>query len=167
MSMRQLTGERRSGINTQGKIHAKIVVGADGRVWFASKQAHEIFDTRPEYGEDGDGFPGGHLCYFDPKTGFSRSMGILKKQEGVVAGAIDDKRGKLYYRSEPKNVFLVYDIRPARCANAVTSALPAVTWRWIARSRLHRRPGGDALPVRSGDGLRRGPRGQGGGRGRL
>jgi sugar lactone lactonase YvrE len=110
VNMRQLTGERRSGINTQGKIHAKIVVGADGRVWFASKQAHEIFDTRPEYGEDADGYPGGHLCYYDPKTGFSRSVGILKKQEGVVAGAIDDARGKLYYRSEPKNVFLVYDI---------------------------------------------------------
>jgi hypothetical protein len=110
VSMRQLSGERRSGINTQGKIHAKIVVGADGRVWFASKQAHEIFDTRPEYGEDADGFPGGHLCYYDPKTGSSRSVGILKKQEGVVAGAIDDARGKLYYRSEPKNVFLVYDI---------------------------------------------------------
>jgi len=110
-SLRHLTGERRSGINTQGKIHAKIVIGADGRVWFASKQAHEIFDTRPEYGEDPDGFPGGHLCYFDPKTGFSRSMGILKKQEGVVAGAIDNARGKLYYRSEPKNVFLVYDIK--------------------------------------------------------
>lgn len=111
VNMRQLTGERRGGINTQGKIHAKILVGADGRVWFASKQAHEIFDTRPEYGEDPDGFPGGHLCYFDPKTGFSRSMGILKKQEGVVAGAIDDARGKLYYRSEPKNVFLTYDIK--------------------------------------------------------
>ena len=110
VSLRQLTGERRSGINTQGKIHAKILVGGDGRVWFASKQAHEIFDTRPEYGEDADGFPGGHLCYFDPKTGFSRSVGILKKQEGVVAGAIDDRRSKLYYRSEPKNIFLVYDI---------------------------------------------------------
>jgi hypothetical protein len=110
VSLRQLSGERRSGINTQGKIHAKILVGADGRVWFASKQAHEIFDTRPEYGEDADGFPGGHLCYYDPKTGFSRSLGILKKQEGVVAGAIDDARGKLYYRSEPKNVFLVYDM---------------------------------------------------------
>lgn len=110
VSLRQLTGEQRSGINTQGKIHAKILVGGDGRVWFASKQAHEIFDTRPEYGEDPDGFPGGHLCYFDPKTGFSRSVGILKKQEGVVAGAIDDRRSKLYYRSEPKNVFLVYDI---------------------------------------------------------
>jgi hypothetical protein len=111
VSMRQLTGERLQGINTQGKIHAKILVGADGRVWLASKQAHEIFDTRPEYGEDGDGYPGGHLCYFDPKTGFSRSVGILKKQEGIMAGAIDDARGKLYYRSEPKNHFLVYDIK--------------------------------------------------------
>jgi hypothetical protein len=110
VSLRQLTGERRSGIHTQAKIHAKIVVGDDGRIWFASKQGHEIFDTRPEYGEDGDGYPGGHLCYFDPKTSFSRGMGILKKQEGVVAGAIDNKRGKLYYRSEPKNVFLIYDI---------------------------------------------------------
>lgn len=110
VSLRELTGERRSGINTQAKIHAKILVGAEGRIWFASKQGHEIFDTRPEYGEDPDGFPGGHLCYFDPKTGFSRSVGILKRQEGVVAGAIDDRRGKLYYRSEPKNVFLVYDI---------------------------------------------------------
>jgi streptogramin lyase len=114
VSMRQLTGEDRSGINTQGKIHAKIVVGADGKVWFASKQAHEIFDTRPEYGEDPDGFPGGHLCYYDPKTGFSRSMGILKKQEGLMAGIIDDARGKLYFRSEPKNHFLVYDIATGR-----------------------------------------------------
>jgi streptogramin lyase len=111
VSMQQLTGERRAGINTQGKIHAKIIVGDDGRVWFASKQAHEIFDTRPEYGEDPDGFPGGHLCYFDPRTGFSRSMGILKKQEGLMCGAIDNARGKLYYRSEPKNHFLVYDLK--------------------------------------------------------
>jgi streptogramin lyase len=110
VNMQQLTGERLQGISTQGKIHAKILVGADGRIWFASKQAHEIFDTRPEF-EDRDGYPGGHLCYYDPKTGFSRSMGILRKQEGLMAGAIDDDRGKLYYRSEPDNHFLVYDIK--------------------------------------------------------
>jgi hypothetical protein len=110
VSLRQLTGEHRQGINTQGKIHAKILVGADGRVWFASKQAHEIFETRPEYGEDPNGYPGGHLCFFDPKTGFNRSLGVLKKQEGLMAGALDDARGKLYYRSEPKNHFLVYDL---------------------------------------------------------
>jgi streptogramin lyase len=110
VSMRELTGERLKGINTQGKIHAKIVVGADGRIWFASKQAHEEFANRPEYG-DVEGYPGGHLCWFDPKTGFSRSVGILKRQEGLMGGAIDDARGRLYYRSEPKNHFLVYDVK--------------------------------------------------------
>src|SRR5439155_2588486 len=105
-----LTGERLRGINTQGKIHAIIIVGPDGRIWFASKQAHEIFGTRPEYGEDPEGYPGGHLCYYDPKTGFSRSVGILKKQEGLMAGAMDKTRNKLFYRSEPKNIFLSYDV---------------------------------------------------------
>jgi len=107
--LRELTGERLSGINTQAKIHAKIVVGPDGRIWFASKQGHEVFDTRPEY-DDPNGYPGGHLCWFDPKTGFSKSVGILKKREGLQGGVIDDRRGKIYLRSEPKNHFLVYDI---------------------------------------------------------
>jgi hypothetical protein len=111
VNLRQLTGENLKGINTQGKIHAIIIVGPDGRIWFATKQAHEIFETRPEYGEDPEGYPGGHLCYYDPKTGFSRSVGILKKQEGLMGGAIDAARGKLYYRTEPKNLFLVYDIK--------------------------------------------------------
>lgn len=114
VSMRELTAEDRSGINTQGKIHAKVLVGADGKVWFASKQAHEVFDTRPEYGEDRDGFPGGHLCCYDPKTGEAKSLGILMKQEGLMGGAIDDANGRLYYRSEPKNHFLVYDTRHHR-----------------------------------------------------
>ncbi len=109
VNLQQLTGERLAGIHTQAKIHAKLVVGADGRIWFASKQGHEVFGTRPEY-DDPDGYPGGHLCYFDPKTGFSRSVGILMRHEGLQGGAIDDARGKLYYRSEPKNHFLVYDL---------------------------------------------------------
>jgi hypothetical protein len=111
VNMQQLTGERLTGINTQGKIHGIILVGPDGRIWFVSKQAHEIFGTRPEYGEDADGYPGGHLCYYDPKTGFSRSLGILKRQEGLMGGAMDTKRNRLYYRTEPKNHFLVYDIK--------------------------------------------------------
>lgn len=114
IDLRELTGEDRSGINTQGKIHAKILVGADGRIWFATKQAHEVFDTRPEYGEDRDGFPGGHLCYLDPKTGVSRSLGIPMKQEGLMGGAVDDARGRLYFRSEPKNHFLVIDPKANR-----------------------------------------------------
>jgi hypothetical protein len=109
VNVQQLVGEFLSGINTQGKIHAIIVIGPDGRVWFATKQAHEIFDTRPEY-EDPDGYPGGHLCYYDPKTGFSRSVGILKKHEGLMGGVMDVARNKLFYRTEPKNILLSYDI---------------------------------------------------------
>jgi hypothetical protein len=111
VSVRQLTGERRSGINTQGKIHALIIVGPDGRIWFATKQAHEVFATRPEYAEDPEGYPGGHLCYYDPKTGFSRSVGILKRREGLMGGAMDRARNLLYYRTEPKNLFLSYDVK--------------------------------------------------------
>jgi hypothetical protein len=111
VDVRQLTGERRGGINTQAKIHALIIVGPDGRIWFATKQGHEVFGTRPEYGEAPDGYPGGHLCYYDPRTGCSRSVGILKRQEGLMGGAMDKGRNLLYYRSEPKNIFLRYDIK--------------------------------------------------------
>jgi hypothetical protein len=114
IDVEDICGEHLVGINTQGKIHAIIIIGPDGRVWFATKQAHEIFDTRPEYGEDPDGYPGGHLCVYDPKTKTARSMGILKKQEGIMCGAMDTKLDKIYYRSEPKNNFLVYDMKTNR-----------------------------------------------------
>jgi hypothetical protein len=114
VNLQELTGENLQGINTQGKIHGLLIVGPDGRIWFVSKQAHEVFGTRPEYGEDPEGYPGGHLCYYDPKTGFSRSMGILKKQEGLMGGAMDTQRNKLYYRTEPKNLFLTYDIKTGK-----------------------------------------------------
>ncbi|MCI0358410.1 MAG: hypothetical protein L0211_08005, partial [Planctomycetaceae bacterium] len=109
VSLRDLTGEHREGLNTQGKIHAKILVGKDGRVWFASKQAHEVFGTRSEY-EDPLGYPGGYLCLYDPAKGEARTLGILKHREGLMAGALDEARGKLYFRSEPRNHFLAYDI---------------------------------------------------------
>jgi sugar lactone lactonase YvrE len=114
VNLEDLTGEHLQGINTQGKIHGLLIVGPDGRIWFVSKQAHEVFGTRPEYGEDPEGYPGGHLCYYDPKTGFSRSMGILKKQEGLMGGAMDAQRNKLYYRTEPKNHFLTYDLKTGK-----------------------------------------------------
>jgi hypothetical protein len=108
--LRDLVGEHRDGLNTQGKIHAKILAASDGRIWFATKQAHEVFGTRPEY-EDTLGYPGGHLCVFDPATNKARTLGILKPREGMMAGALDEARGKLYFRSEPRNHFLAYDIK--------------------------------------------------------
>src|SRR5262249_46595267 len=80
VNVQQLTGEWLVGINTQGKIHGLIIIGPDGRIWFVTKQAHEGFATRPEYAEEAEGYPRGHLCYHDPKTGFNRRIGILKPQ---------------------------------------------------------------------------------------
>jgi hypothetical protein len=117
--LRDLTGEHREGLNTQGKIHAKILAGKDGRIWFATKQAHEVFGTRPEY-EDPLGYPGGHLCVYDPAKNEARTLGILKHREGLMGGALDEERGKLYFRSEPRNHFLVYDIATGKtrdCGN--------------------------------------------------
>jgi hypothetical protein len=114
VNVQQLVAEWLAGINTQGKIHGLIVIGPDGRIWFVTKQAHEIFATRPEYGEEVEGYPGGHLCSYDPATGISRSHGILKKQEGLMGGVIDAKGERLYYRTEPKNLFLAYDVKTGK-----------------------------------------------------
>ncbi len=114
LNVQQLTGEWLQGIFTQGKIHGLILVGPDGRIWFVTKQAHEVFATRPEYAAGAESYPGGHLCYYDPKTGFSRSMGILKKHEGLMGGFLDAKRERLYYRTEPKNLFLAYDMKTGK-----------------------------------------------------
>lgn len=117
--LRDLVGEHREGLNTQGKIHAKILAGKDGRIWFATKQAHEVFGTRPEY-EDPLGYPGGHLCVYDPAKKEARTLGILKLREGLMGGALDEARGNLYFRSEPRNHFLAYDIASGRtrdCGN--------------------------------------------------
>jgi hypothetical protein len=110
VNIRQLTAERKTGIHTQGKIHARILPARDGKIYFATKQAHEVFETRPEYGEDGDGYPGGHLCVYDPATNVGRSLGILMPREGLMGGVLDEARGRLVFRSEPRNHLLVYDL---------------------------------------------------------
>jgi len=114
VNVQQFIAEWLAGINTQGKIHGLIIIGPDGRIWFVTKQAHEIFATRPEYAEEMEGYPGGHLCSYDPATGVARSHGILKKQEGLMGGVMDAKGERLYYRSEPKNLFLAYNVKTGK-----------------------------------------------------
>ena len=106
----KVTREAGTGLDSQSKLHAKILVGADGRVWAATKQGNEDFTNRPEYGESPTGYPGGHLFSYDPKTGQVIDHGILKKQEGLMGGAVDRERGRLYYWTDPKQHLLIYDI---------------------------------------------------------
>lgn len=106
----KVTREQGRGLDSQSKFHAKLLVDADGTIWAATKQGNEEFSNRPEYGENPTGYPGGHLFSYNPKTGAVRDHGILKKQEGIMAGAIDRERRRIYYWSDPRQHFLIYDI---------------------------------------------------------
>jgi len=112
----QVTREAGTGLDSQSKMHAKIQIDADGVVWAATKQGNEMFGLRPEYGESSTGYPGGHLFSYDPRSERVTDHGIFKKQEGLMGGAIDKQRRRLYFWSDPKQHFLIYDI----AANRVT-----------------------------------------------
>ncbi|MCM8815552.1 MAG: hypothetical protein NC931_06205 [Candidatus Omnitrophica bacterium] len=106
----KLTRETGTGLDSQSKFHAKILLDGDGIIWAATKQGNENFVERPEFGENYKGYPGGHLFSFDPKKKIVIHHGILRKQEGIMGGAVDKKRRKLYYWSDPKQHLLIYDI---------------------------------------------------------
>ncbi len=105
-----VTRETGVGLDSQSKFHAKPVVDADGLIWIATKQGNEEFTYRPEYGESRTGYPGGHLFAYNPQTGEIIDRGILLAQEGLMGGVIDTARRRLYYVSDPKSHFLIYDI---------------------------------------------------------
>ena len=44
----KVTREKGTGLDSQSKFHAKILVGSDGRIWASTKQGNEDFTNRPE-----------------------------------------------------------------------------------------------------------------------
>jgi len=105
-----ITREPITAQGAQGKIHAKILIGADGVIWAASKRGNEAWEQYPDYGEDEMGYPGGHLFSYQPATGRIVDHGILTPRSGLMGGAIDNTRRRLYYISDPESHFLIYDI---------------------------------------------------------
>ncbi|HOJ31532.1 MAG TPA: hypothetical protein PK165_06735 [bacterium] len=129
----KITRETGTGLDSQSKFHAKILVDADGTIWAATKQGNENFIERPEFGENPSGYPGGHLFSFNPKTNQVIDHGILRKQEGIMGGSIDKKRKKLYYWSDPKQHFLIYDIETGSLKDLGTTGgsprYTAIDWK--------------------------------------
>ncbi|MCX7706305.1 MAG: hypothetical protein N2115_08655 [bacterium] len=117
----RITREYGKGLDSQSKFHAKILVDDNGLIWAATKQGNENFTERPELGENPTGYPGGHLFSFNPKTDLITDHGILRRQEGIMGGSIDRKRGKLYYWSDPKQHFLIFDIKTGRVRDLGTT----------------------------------------------
>ena len=97
-------------INTQGKTHTQLAIGPDGRIYGGTKQGHELFATRPEIGEQAGGYPGGHLIAYDPRTGLAQDLGILRAQDGLMNGIVDHERRRIYFKTEPRMHFLIYEI---------------------------------------------------------
>jgi hypothetical protein len=97
-------------VNTQGKTHTDLAVGPDGKIYGGTKQGHELFQTRPEIGEQAAGYPGGHLISYDPATGVAQDLGVLRAQDGLMNCVIDPIRRRIYFKTEPRTHFLIYEI---------------------------------------------------------
>ena len=110
LSIRETTGENHFDVHTQGKTHTKLIVGPDGKIYGGTKQGHELFTNRPEIGEHSGGYPGGHLLRYDPVTGVAESLGVLKAQDGLMNGVVDYGRRRIYFKTEPRTHFLIYEM---------------------------------------------------------
>lgn len=129
----EFTHEYGRGQGICGKIHTKLRLGSDGRIYGAMKQGYEFhFDLRSDMGESPYGMRGGqypcHFFAYDPKTDRTEDLGPAFKQEGVVGFCADVDRGFLYGMTEPSGYFLVYDLKAGRFWNAGP-------WGGVASSR--------------------------------
>lgn len=115
----ELSHQYGRGVGVPGKIHTKLRLGDDGKIYGAMKQGYEFhFDIRPDMGESPEGKRGGyypsHFFSYDPKTDRTEDLGPGFKQDGTVGFCADTKRGFLYGMTEPSAYFEVYDLKTKR-----------------------------------------------------
>jgi hypothetical protein len=118
-----LSHEYGRGQGIPGKIHTKLRLGKDGKMYGAMKQGYEFhFDIRSDMGESPYGIKNGqfpcHFFCYDPKTDRTEDLGPGYKQEGTVGFCADTDRGFLYGMTEPSGHFLVYNLKTGRIWNA-------------------------------------------------
>ena len=109
VNTRWVIAEHLYDVNTQGKTHTQLAVGPDGKIYGGTKQGHELFSTRPEIGEQSQGYPGGHLLSYDPATGAAQDLGVMRRWDGLMNGIVDHERRRIYFKTEPRMHFLIYE----------------------------------------------------------
>jgi hypothetical protein len=115
----ELSHEFGRGVGVPGKIHTKLRLGGDGRIYGAMKQGYEFhFDIRPDMGEAPEGKRGSyyasHFFAYDPKTDRTEDLGPGFKQDGTVGFCVDTERGFVYGMTEPSAYFEVCDLKTRR-----------------------------------------------------
>lgn len=104
--MAAVTGERIPGPYAQAKIHTKPAIAPDGRVYFATKSGKPAADARWQ-----QNYPGGHLLVYDPRSGVTTDLGIIKPRVSIIAVGVDPTRGLVYALTDPDSHLVVYDPR--------------------------------------------------------
>ena len=89
----------------QGKVHSKIMEGADGKMYFATDGG----EVREEYlMNNPQGYAGGFFFEWDPKHEKLTNLGMGLQYDSLKDLDIDTKTGTLYAITYPQAHFLVY-----------------------------------------------------------
>lgn len=120
----KIVGEENSNAVVQGKVHVNFHE-LNGKLYFSTHlgfydttaEGREIAGTPPA----GVGpYPGGHFLSYDLKTEAFEDFGIPVRGEGLIAVALDTRRGLLYGLTWPSGLLVAYNL----ASKAVTSLGP-------------------------------------------
>lgn len=107
------------GHATQSKIHYCLVPSSDGLLYCATHASgpplgHPSWRPWNTWDDPKVRFPGSHIFTFDPGSCKITDFGIGPQREGSRCLALDEKRGKLYGITWPRNHLYTYYIEERR-----------------------------------------------------
>jgi hypothetical protein len=109
----EVCGEKGKNTIVQGKSHVNFVEAHDKLYFSTHIGYYSIIDGKETWGIPPAGwkpYPGGHLLSYDLKTGKFEDFGIVPGKEGVLASAMDTRRGRIFGLTWSSGSFFRYDL---------------------------------------------------------